>query len=71
MESMKIMINTCSPTKTLAIANIAKTITSVKHKLICPTVAKRSLSSFDSFIMFCIEVLFEVSYTFSKLSFNS
>ena len=55
MESMKIMINTCSPTKTLAIPNIAKTITSVKHKLICPTVAKRSLSSLDSFIIFCID----------------
>ena len=64
------MINTFSPIKILAIVRNAKTITSVKHKLICPTTAKRSLSSFDSFIIFCIEVLIEVSYTFSKLSLN-
>ena len=68
---MKIIINTFSPIKELIIASEAKTITSVKHKLICPTADNRSLSSFDSFIMFCIEVLIEVSYTFSKLSFNT
>ena len=45
-----------------------KTINSVKHRLICPTVDNNSLSSFDSFIMFCIEVSIGVSYTFSKLS---
>ena len=58
---MKIIINTFSPIKELIIASKAKTITSVKHKLICPTADNRSLSSFDSFIMFCIEVLIEVS----------
>ena len=64
------MINTFSPIKELIIASKAKTITSVKHKLICPTAAKRSLSSSDSFIIFCIDVFIEVSYTFSKLSLN-
>ena len=49
-------------------ANILKTINSVKHKLICPTVDNNSLFSFDSFIIFCIEVSIDVSYTFSKLS---
>ena len=61
IDSMKIIINTFSPIKELIIASKAKTITSVKHKLICPTADNRSLSSFDSFIMFCIEVLIEVS----------
>ena len=68
---MKIIINTFSPIKELIIASKAKTITSVKHKLICPTADNRSLSSLDSIIIFCIEVLIEVSYTFSKLSFNT
>ena len=68
IESIKIIINTFSPTKELIIASKAKTITSVKHKLICPTADNRSLFSFDSIIIFCIEVLIEVSYTFSKLS---
>ena len=61
IESMKIIINTFSPIKELIIASKAKTITSVKHKLICPTADKRSLSSLDSIIIFCIEVLIEVS----------
>ena len=52
MESMKIIINTFSPIKELIIASKEKTITSVKHKLICPTADNRSLSSFDSFIMY-------------------
>lgn len=51
-----------------AIDKIAKIITSVKHKLICPAVDNNSLSSFESFIIFCIDVVIDVSYTFSKLS---
>ena len=71
IDNMKIIINTFSPIKELMIGSKGKTITSVKHKLICPTADKRSLSSLDSLIIFCIEVLIEVSYTFSKLSFNT
>lgn len=41
IDSMKIIMNTFSPIKELIIASEAKTITSAKHKLICPTANKK------------------------------
>ena len=70
IDNIKITINIFSPINLLKTAKIPKTIISVKHKLICPTVDNSSLSSFDSFIIFCIDVSIDVSYTFAKLSLN-
>ena len=70
IESIKIIINTFSPIKELIIASKAKTITSVKHKLICPTADNRSLSSLDSIIIFCIEVEYLLYLCFYQYIFQ-
>lgn len=70
MDNPKIIMNTFSPMKLLKNASTEKTTISVKHKLICPIADKNPLFSFCSFMIFCIDVCMDVSYTFSKLSLN-